>query len=310
MKILSTSHIHNLAKHTATNLEVEHQKVKYIEFTSKELKPIVPDVHGQDVYLFHSLYHPTPNEAMMGLLLTNDALTRAGAKSISLVLPYMSYLRQDRQDQKGTPISARLSANLIEASADIKRIITYDLHSDQIQGFYSSPVDNLAASPVHAAYLQDNHDLENIIVVGPDFGSAKRTRKFASLLGLEVGLVEKQRTGSHSQSVESLFYIGPSPAGKTVALYDDMIDTAGTLQAAASLLYKQGAKDVLALATHSVFSKPSENQTAYQRLREAGIQTIITQSIERDTSWQQEHQEYLTTLSLDQHLANHIGGLQ
>lgn len=312
--ILATEHMTELASKVYERLkdkDFAYAEVEYVTFSSQEIKSRIPTtVRREHTYLFHSLYHPNPNDAMMKLLLTNDALSRASAESITLVLPYMSYLRQDRKDESRVPISARVMANLIETNPKVGKIITLDMHCDQAQGFYNISVDNLYGSLIQAEYFQQKYgqDLSDLVVVSPDYGGAKRAREFARYLDDrdEIGVIEKRRSGDKANKVETLGYQGPSVSGKNVVLYDDMIDTAGTTTSAAKALQDAGAKRVYAVASHGIFSRPNADSTAEERMRNAGIQTVITNSIPRSEQYQKENEDWLTMLPLDQLLAEAV----
>jgi len=312
--ILATEHMEGLATKVYERLKDKdflYGEVQYVTFSSQEVKSRIPTtVRREHTYLFHSLYHPNPNDAMMKLLLTNDALARASAESITLVLPYMSYLRQDRKDESRVPISARVMANLIETNPKVGKIITLDMHCDQIQGFYNISLDNLPASLMQAEYFQKKYgaDLSDLVVVSPDYGGAKRAREFARFLDDrdEIGVMEKRRSGDRANKVETLGYQGPSVNGKNIVLYDDMVDTGGSIISAAKALHDLGAKTVYAAASHGIFSRPNADTTAEERLRKAGIQVVVTDSIPRSEEYQREHADWLTMLPLDKMLAEAV----
>ncbi len=312
--ILATEHMTDLASKVCERLKDKnflYAEVEYVHFPSQEVKPrILTTVRGEHTYLFHSLHHPTPNDAMIKLLLTNDALARSSAESITLVLPYMSYLRQDRKDESRVPISARVMANLIEANPKVKKIITLDTHCDQIQGFYDISFDNIPGSVVLAPYFQKkyNQDLSDLVVVSPDYGGTKRARDFAGYLDGrdEIGVMEKRRSGDRSNKVETLGYQGPSVEEKNVVLYDDMIDTGGSIISATQALHHFGAKKVYAVAAHGIFSPPQVDITAEERLRKAGMQAVVTKTIPRSEQYQQENEDWLTMLPLDELLAKAV----
>src|SRR3989338_5898672 len=204
--ILATEPMADLASKVYERLKDKgflYAEVEYVPFPSLEVKPrILATVRCEHTYLFHSLHHPTPNDAIVTLLLTNDALARSSAESITIVLPYMSYLRQDRKDESRVPISARVMANLIETNPKVKKIITLDMHCDQAQGFYNISLDNLPASLMQAEYFQKKYgaDLSDLVVVSPDYGGAKRAREFARFLDDrdEIGVMEKRRSGDRA----------------------------------------------------------------------------------------------------------------
>ncbi|MBI4147312.1 ribose-phosphate pyrophosphokinase [Candidatus Woesearchaeota archaeon] len=312
--ILATEHMTGLASKVYGRLKEKgflYTEAEYVLFPSQEVKPrILATVRCEHTYLFHSLYHPTPNDAMIKLLLTNDALSRASAESITLVLPYMSYLRQDRKDESRVPISARVMANLIETNPKVKKIITVDMHCDQAQGFYNISVDNLPGSIALASYFQKKYDqeLSDLVVVSPDYGGTKRAREFAGYLDGrdEIGVMEKRRSGDRANKVETLGYQGPSVNGKNVVLYDDMIDTGGSIISATKALHEFGAKKTYAVASHGIFSPPNADITSEERLRRAGMQVVVTNTIPRSEQYQKENEDWLTMLPLDQLLAEAV----
>ena len=312
--ILATEHMTDLASRVYNRLkdkDFTYAEVEYVTFPSQEVKPRIPTtVRREHTYLFHSLHHPNPNDAMMKLLLTNDALSRGSAESITLVLQYMSYLRQDRKDEPRVPISARVMANLIETNPKVGKIITLDTHCDQIQGFYNIPVDNLYGSLVHAEYFRKKYgdDSRNLVGASPDYGGTKRTKLFAYYLknNDEIGMINKQRSGDKSEQIEMLGYQGPPVKGKKVLVYDDMIDTAGTLVNSANALYEDGAEQVIAASTHGIFSRPDPDTTAEERLRKAGIQVVVTETIPRSKQYLKENADWLTMLPIDDLLAKAV----
>ena len=216
---------------------------------------IYETVRGSDVFVVQSTSSPV-NDNLMELLIMIDALKRASAGRITAVMPYFGYARQDRKTKPRDPISAKLVANLItRAGAD--RVLTMDLHANQIQGFFDIPVDNLLGNPIFTNYLHDRfagHE-DEIIVVSPDVGSVARARAFAQKLGMGLAIVDKRRQKANSSEVMNI--IG-DVRGKKVILFDDMVDTAGSLCGAAQALVEiGGATDVIACASHGVLSGPA-----------------------------------------------------
>ncbi|GAB1488511.1 ribose-phosphate pyrophosphokinase [Opitutaceae bacterium] len=231
------------------------------------------NVRGQDVYIVQSTCTPT-NHHLMELLIMIDAAKRASAQRITAVMPFYGYARQDRKDQPRVPITAKLVANLLVA-AGANRILTMDLHAQQIQGFFDIPVDHLFASPVFFKYLE-NLNAENLVVVSPDVGGMKMAAAYAGILGAQLGMVWKKRTSA--TTVESVNVVG-DVAGKDVLLVDDITETAGTLVNAAKLMRDSGALSVRAAVSHSLLSS-----MAYERLRLGHIDELITtDSIPVDT---------------------------
>ena len=216
---------------------------------------IYETVRGSDVFVVQSTSSPV-NDNLMELLIMIDALKRASAGRITAVMPYFGYARQDRKTKPRDPISAKLVANLIaEAGAD--RVLTMDLHANQIQGFFDIPVDNLAGNPIFVDYYAKKYgsECENMMVVSPDVGSVSRARAFAQKLNMPLAIVDKRRQKANSSEVMNI--IG-DVRGKKVILFDDMVDTAGSLCGAAQALVELGgAVDVIACASHGVLSGPA-----------------------------------------------------
>jgi ribose-phosphate pyrophosphokinase len=222
------------------------------------------NVRGQDVYLVQSTCTPT-NHHLMELLIMIDAAKRASAQRITAVIPFYGYARQDRKDQPRVPITAKLVADLL-SSAGAHRVLTMDLHSQQIQGFFNIPVDHLFASPVIFKYLE-RFRAENLVVCSPDVGGMKMAAAYAGALGTGLGMVWKKRTSA--TTVESVNIVG-DVVGKDVLIVDDITETAGTLVNAAKLL-ANGAHSVRAAVSHALLS-----EMAYERLRGGDIDELIT----------------------------------
>ncbi len=247
----------------------EMGKINFQEFSDGEFEPVLDEsVRGGRVFLIGSTFPPADN--LLELLLMIDASKRASAKSITVVLPYYGLARQDRKDQPRAPIGATLVANLLTA-AGATRIMTMDLHADQIQGFFEIPVDHLYASTIFIDYIQ-KLNLDNLTIASPDMGGAKRAKNYASHLGAEVVIAYKER--KKANVVEEMFLIG-DVEGRNVVLIDDMIDTAGTLCKAAEILMANGAKSVRAMATHGVLSG-----NAYKNIENSQLaEVIVTDTI-------------------------------
>ncbi|MBD3164613.1 ribose-phosphate diphosphokinase [Candidatus Woesearchaeota archaeon] len=260
-----------LGEKVATHLNEELTPINVKSFNDGETYiRINKSVRGSHVFVIQSTSPPV-NDSLMELLITVDALKRASAKEITAVIPYFGYARQDRKSTSREPITAKLAANLLE-SAGVNRVVTFDLHVDQIQGFFNIPVDNLGAMPILARPIIEKK-LKNAIIVSPDVGGAKRARRFAELLGVDMAIIDKRRT-EHGKS-EIMNLIG-EVKGKTAILIDDIIDTAGTISNAASELAKRGAKDVYICATHALFSKDAVEKLGNKDIKEI----IITDTIE------------------------------
>lgn len=207
---------------------------------------ILENVRGKDVFLLQSIAR-RPNHYLMELLIIVDALKRASAKSISVLLPYYGYARQDRKNKGRTPITAKLVANLLE-KAGVMRVLTMDLHTEQIQGFFDVPVDNLYARPLFVRVIREL-GLEDLVVVSPDVGSNKLARRFAEDLSADIAIVDKRRINENAGQVEVCALIG-DVRGKTALIVDDICSTGSTLVAAAKVCRREGAKSVYAFITH------------------------------------------------------------
>lgn len=223
------------------------------------------NIRGRDVYIIQSTCPPT-NHHLMELLILIDAARRASAMRITAVLPFYGYARQDRKDQPRVPITAKLVANLLTA-AGANRVLTMDLHSPQIQGFFDIPVDHLSASPVFFNYLEGRSG-SKLVAVAPDVGGMKMAAAYANILQAGLGLVAKKRTSA--TTVEAVSVVG-DVAGCDVLLVDDLTESAGTLTSAARLLRQNGALSVRACVTHANLS-----EVGYQRLGEGMIDEVIT----------------------------------
>jgi ribose-phosphate pyrophosphokinase len=222
------------------------------------------DIRGRDIFVIQSICHQ-PNEYLMELLIYLDCIRRASAQRVTAVIPYYGYARQDRKDEGRTPITAKLVANmLVTAGAD--RILTIDLHANQIQGFFDIPLDHLLAEQVFIEYFR-KLEIPDLTVASPDVGSVKRARLYAKHLGGTLAIAEKQRISSADVQAGNL--IG-SVDGRNVILCDDMISTAGSVATAAILMKENGARDVYVAATHGIFCGP-----AAERLSELPIKEIV-----------------------------------
>ena len=223
------------------------------------------NIRGTDVFLVQSTSSPA-NHNVMELLIMIDAAKRASAARVTAVLPFFGYARQDRKDQPRVPITSKLVANLLVA-AGVNRVLTMDLHAQQIQGFFDIPVDHLYASPVFFEELKAK-DSRNLTIFSPDVGGMKMANAYAEVLGCPLGFVAKRRTGA--STVEAMNLVG-EVENREILLIDDMTETAGTLTAAAKLLKERGAKKVSALVSHCVL-----NQTGKERLRNGNLDELIT----------------------------------
>jgi ribose-phosphate pyrophosphokinase len=239
------------------------------EFSDGEFQPSFEEtVRGQDVFLIQSTIPQADN--LMELLLMIDAAKRASARKIIAVIPYFGFARQDRKDKPRVAIGAKLVANLLTA-AGVSRVMTMDLHADQIQGFFEVPVDHLFGSTVFLPYLKQ-FDNENLVIAAPDTGGTKRANAYAKHLDAELAICYKQR--KKANEIASMTVIG-DVKGKDVVIIDDMVDTAGTLTKAAGLFIENGAKSVRAICTHAVLSGP-----AYERIENSALTELaVTDTI-------------------------------
>lgn len=271
LKILSGTAHPSFAQRICSELGIEMSRSKHYRFSDGEIGLSIDEsVRGADVFLIQPTCNPV-NENLMELFIMLDALKRASAYRINVVIPYFGYARQDRKSKPRDPISAKLMANLLtEAGAD--RVITADLHAGQIQGFFDIPVDHLTGMPLLASYFKENVApglSAPLVVVAPDVGGMVRARKFAGHLKADLAVVDKRRSHEAANFCEVMDVIG-DVEGKTVVMVDDIIDTAGTICNAAALIKERGAVKVFACATHGVLSGP-----ALERLESSGISEVI-----------------------------------
>jgi ribose-phosphate pyrophosphokinase len=255
-----------LTKAISKKINVPVSKSMVRKFADGELKvKIEENIRGRDVFIVQSTHPPADN--ILELLLFLDAAKRASADRITAVIPYFGYARQDRKDEPRVPISSKLIANLL-ASSGANRVLTMDLHAEQIQGFFDIPVDHLYATPVFLEYYQ-HHDLEDYVIISPDAGRANRVRAFARRLkqGLPIAIVDKRRTGPNQALV--LNVVG-DVKGKTALIYDDMLDTGGTMVEGARAIIEQGAKQVFACVVHPLLSG-----SAAKKISESCIQELV-----------------------------------
>jgi len=266
MRIFSGSSNMPLAQAIAASIGLQLGKSTVSAFPDGEtFVKIEENVRGEDVFLVQSTAPPT-NHHLMEMFIMMDALRRASAARITAVLPFYGYARQDRKDQPRVPITAKLVANLLVA-AGANRVLTMDLHAQQIQGFFDIPVDHLYAAPVIFDYLKKKK-LSDLVVVSPDVGGLKMAYAYSQVLEASLAIVAKRRKSA--SEVESLAVIGEI-RNKTILLVDDLTETAGTLTAAADLLRKRGARKVYAAVSHALL-----NDTGVQRLRKSNIDELIT----------------------------------
>jgi ribose-phosphate pyrophosphokinase len=258
-----------LAERIAKSFGVELGKTTVLEFSDGEMQPYYEEsVRGCIVFIIQST--PPPAENILELLLMIDAAKRASAYKVVAVMPYYGYGRQDRKDKPRSSIGAKLMANLL-LSAGVDRVMTMDLHADQLQGFFDVPVDHLYASSIFVPYIK-SLGLDNLAVAAPDMGGTKRANAYARFLGCQMVICYKMR--KKPNVVEEIRAIGEIE-DKNVFIIDDMIDTAGTVTLAAEMMKNQGARSVRVIATHPVLSGP-----AYERIEQSFIdEVIVTDSI-------------------------------
>jgi len=253
IKVFSGNSNLNLAQKICDALGVPLGNAGVKTFSDGEVMvEIGENVRGRDVYVVQSTCAPTNNN-LMELLVMTDALKRASAATITAVIPYYGYARQDRKAAPRTPISAKLVADLV-TTAGVDRVVTIDLHAAQIQGFFNIPVDNLYAAPVILNHLKERFAGQDIVMVTPDAGGTERARGFAKRLECPMALIDKRRTGPN---VAEVMHLIGDVKGKIAIILDDMIDTAGTLTQAAGALKQNGAAMIYAAASHGVLSGPA-----------------------------------------------------
>ena len=277
-----------IAKYLGTNLG----EVQLNRFSDGEINVNVPEsVRGRDVFIIQPTCAPT-NDNLMELLIMVDAFKRSNAGTITAVIPYFGYARQDRKAAPRVPISAKLVASMIER-AGIDQVITVDLHAAQIQGFFDIPVDNLYGSIIFTDYIKAKK-LPNPIVASPDIGGVARARNYATKLGYDLVIVDKRREKANESEVMNI--IG-DVEGKDVILVDDMVDTAGTLVKAAEVLKARGATSVMACCTHGVLSGP-----AYDRIENGTLDELVV----TDTIPAKQESSKITVLSASKIFAETI----
>lgn len=272
LRIFSLSSNRALAEEMASIVGLELGECSVNRFSDGEIQiNIEESIRGCDVYIVQSTSSPVNNN-LMELLIMIDALKRASARTINLVMPYYGYARQDRKARAREPITAKLVANLIE-TAGATRVITLDLHAPQIQGFFDIPIDHLMGVPILGDYFKaKNYHKDELVIVSPDHGGVTRARKLADRLKAPIAIIDKRRP---RPNVAEVMNIVGNVEGKTAILIDDIIDTAGTITLAAKALAENGAKEVYACCTHPVLSGP-----AIERIESSNIkELVVTNSI-------------------------------
>lgn len=264
IKIIGCQSTQDLARKISKSLNTEICNTSVVEFSDGEFEPSFNEtIRGSHVFLVQSTTPPSEN--LMELLLMIDAAKRASAYKIIAVIPYFGYARQDKKGRPRVPIGAKLVANLLMA-AGVDRIMTMDLHADQIQGFFEVPVDHLYASTLFVPYIQ-GLNLDNLIIASPDMGGTKRANTYAKFLNSQVVVCYKHR--EKANEISKMMIIG-NVKGKNVVLVDDMVDTAGTLTKAADLMIENGAKSVRAICTHGLFSS-----NAYEKINKSKLTEVV-----------------------------------
>ena len=283
-KVFSGTANQELSRQIAKYLGIPLSEASIKRFSDGEISiQIGESVRGKDVFIIQPTCAPTDTN-LMELLILTDALKRSSASTVTAVIPYFGYARQDRKAAPRVPITAKLVANMIE-TAGIDRVVTMDLHAGQIQGFFDIPVDNLYGTITFINYLKNKH-LSNPIVASPDVGGVARARSLAKQLNLDLAIIDKRREKANESEV--MIVIG-DVNGKDVILIDDMVDTAGTLIKAAAAFKERGATSVTAFCTHPVLSGP-----AYERIAAGAIDELVV----TDTIPLKEQNEHIKVISV------------
>ena len=265
MKLFACNSNPELAEEIARNLGIKLGDCTVSKFSDGEISVSIGEsVRGKDVFIVQSTNDPV-NDNLMELLIMTDAVKRASAKSVTAVIPYYGYARQDRKSKPRDPITSKLVANMIVA-AGVDRVMTMDLHANQEQGYFDIPVDHLKGMPILVNYFM-KEDIEDLVIVSPDHGSVTRARNMAKPFNCPIAIIDKRRPEPNKSEIMNI--IGDIE-GKNCLIVDDMIDTAGTICNAAKALMDLGAKSVRAAATHAVLSGP-----AIERIKESQIQEMV-----------------------------------
>ena len=294
VKFFTGSNTKHLANKIAKSFGSDISSSSIVRFSDGEFEPSFDEtIRGSDVFLIQSTIPPADN--LMELLLMIDAARRASAYKINAVIPYFGYARQDKKGKPRVPIGAKLIANLL-TTAGADRVMTMDLHADQIQGFFDKPVDHLYSSAVFIPYIQ-SLKLPNLTIAAPDMGGSNRANTYAKFLNSEMVVCYKHR--EKANEVGKMMLIG-DVTGKDIVIVDDMVDTAGTLTKAAELMKNLGANSVRAICTHGVFSGP-----AYQRIDDSILEEIVV----TDTIPKDHKSNKVNVLSIANLFANSIAAL-
>ncbi|NTG00844.1 ribose-phosphate pyrophosphokinase [Agrobacterium rhizogenes] len=279
MKLVTGNSNRALARAIASYLELPLADCTVKRFADQEIYvEIHENVRGEDVFILQSTSSPADGN-LMELLILTDALRRSSARRITAVIPYFGYARQDRRVIGRTPISAKLVANLI-TGAGVNRVMTVDLHTDQIQGFFDIPTDNLYSAPVITRDIEEHYDTKNLMIVSPDVGGVARARAIAKRIGADLAIVDKRRPRA---GVSEVMNIIGDVSGKSCLLIDDIVDSGGTLINAAEALLEAGAREASAYITHGVLSDGACGRIGGSNLKEL----VVTDSIEETEAHRQ-----------------------
>ncbi|WP_020407887.1 ribose-phosphate diphosphokinase [Hahella ganghwensis] len=266
LRIFSGNSNPSLAREISQNLGMELSPMEVSRFSNDNLHVQIQDnVRERDVFIVQSFTHPV-SDHIMELMIAIDALRSASARRITVVIPYYSYARSDKKDAPRISITGRLIADLLQ-TAGANRVLTMDLHADQVHGFFNIPVDHLTALPPMAAYIKDHHDISNMVAVATDAGGAKRVGKFSSCLNVPMAIIDKRRVSD--TQVKQGVVVG-DVKGKDAIIFEDEISTAGTLISTVDTLLAAGVRSVHAAATHGVLCGP-----AIERIKSSGIESVI-----------------------------------
>ncbi len=272
LMLVSGSANKELAKSISNILDVKLTDPQIVRFANGEICCEISDtVRGADVFIIQSISHPV-NDNLMEILIMLDALKRASAGSVTVVMPHYGYSRQDRKNTPRTPITAKLVADLLTV-AGATRVVTMELHAGQIQGFFNIPFDNIYASPVIFEYIEKHLKSDSIMCISPDSGGVERVRHYAKKLGCELGMIDKRRP---AKNIAQVMHVIGNVKDKECIIIDDIVDTAGTLVEVISSLKREGAKKIYACITHPVLSPP-----ALERIKncQALDKLVVTDSI-------------------------------
>jgi ribose-phosphate pyrophosphokinase len=253
------------------------------------------------MFFFHGMQYPSPNDGVMGALLMNDALRRASVAGITLVAPYLPYLRQDRKDKPRAPISAKMLADVLGSNPSLERVITADMHTEQAQGFFNIPVDNISCMKLFALYAAKHiNNISECVMGSPDVGGLVRAEQFGLMAGSPFfAYCQKKRTAANKSVAGAT--AGDKVKGRRVIMVDDMIDTGGSTIGAANKFAADGATDVDVFATHAILSDGAE-----ERLAASGLRIFTTNSIVRSSDYADQHEKWLTIIPIEELLAEAV----